>query len=92
MTQSPSCRGVAFSSEMMFLQASSQYRFSQDLPLDLHFALMYNNRALRKSEPRHSHLSSVTVCMTLNHLFILPEPRFPHPWNEDDSINNNDNG
>ena len=44
--------------------------------------LMCNNMALRKSEVRDCHLSSVTTCMTLSRLLILPEPQFPHPWNE----------
>ena len=44
--------------------------------------LMCHIMTLRKSEVRDGHLSSVTTCMTLSHLLILPKPQFPHPWNE----------
>lgn len=57
----------------MFLQASSEYLFSQDLFSDLYFALIYNSTNLSKSKSKDGHLSSVKIHMILKHLIILTE-------------------
>ena len=62
----------------MFLQASSEYLFSQDY-LQIYILLECNNKTdLNKPKPNDGEFSSITVYMILNHLLIFPESQFIH--------------